>query len=51
MALEVNAQDLYLKREPKVEDIEGKKIFQRISAEEKEHLLRLTDLFEKGLRN
>jgi rubrerythrin len=49
MSLETNSYDLYLKMERKVEDRNPKQVFKTLSEEEKEHLQRLTSLFNKWL--
>jgi rubrerythrin len=47
LSLEVNASDLYIKMERKVEDRQARETFQVLSNQEKKHLERLTELFEK----
>jgi rubrerythrin len=49
IALESNSYDLYLKMERKMEDLAAKRVFQRLSGEEKKHLDRLTSLFGEKL--
>jgi len=49
MALESNSYDLYLKMERKVEGRNAKQVFRTLSEEEKNHLERLTSLFNKRL--
>jgi len=49
MSLETNSYDLYLKMERKVEGRNPKQVFKTLSEEEKEHLERLTSLFNKWL--
>jgi sulfur-carrier protein adenylyltransferase/sulfurtransferase len=49
MSLETNSYDLYLKMERKVEGRNPKQVFKTLSEEEKEHLQRLTSLFNKWL--
>jgi rubrerythrin len=49
MSLEMNSYDLYLKMERKVEGGNAKQIFRTLSEEEKNHLERLTSLFNKTL--
>ena len=48
VSLEVNAIDLYIKMERKVEGKEAKEIFQALSNQERNHLKRLTAALEKG---
>jgi rubrerythrin len=47
ISLEVNAIDLYVKMERKVEESEAKKVFQVLSNQERRHLTRLSDFLEK----
>jgi rubrerythrin len=47
LSLEVNASDLYIKMERTVEDRQARETFQVLSNQEKKHLERLTELFEK----
>ena len=47
LSLEVNASDLYIKMERRVEDPEAREAFQVLSNQEKTHLQRLAELFEK----
>ena len=49
MSLETNSYDLYLKMERKVEGRNAKQVFKTLSEEEKDHLQRLTSLFNKWL--
>jgi rubrerythrin len=49
MSLETNSYDLYLKMERKVEGRNAKQVFKALSEEEKNHLERLTYLFNKRL--
>jgi rubrerythrin len=49
LSLEVNSSDLYIKMERKVEDEKAKKTFQVLAEEEKEHLSRLSSVFERSL--
>jgi rubrerythrin len=49
ISLETNSYDLYLKMERKVETPNSKQVFKTLSEEEKNHLDRLTSLFEKKL--
>jgi sulfur-carrier protein adenylyltransferase/sulfurtransferase len=49
ISLEVNAEDLYIKMERKVEDRKAKKVFIHLAEQEKNHLKRLTGLFEKNV--
>jgi rubrerythrin len=49
MSLETNSYDLYLKMERKVEGLNSKRVFKTLSEEEKNHLERLTSLFNKWL--
>jgi rubrerythrin len=49
MSLETNSYDLYLKMERKVEGRNAKRVFKTLSEEEKDHLQRLTSLFNKWL--
>jgi rubrerythrin len=49
MSLETNSYDLYLKMERKVEGRNAKQVFKTLSEEEKNHLQRLTSLFNKWL--
>ncbi len=49
IALEVNSQDLYLRMEHRVGDEKGKKVFEVLAENEKNHLERLNSLFEKRL--
>jgi len=48
VSLEVNAIDLYIKMERKVEGKEAKEVFQALSNQERNHLKRLTAALEKG---
>jgi rubrerythrin len=48
ISLEVNAIDLYIKMERKVEGKEGKEVFQVLSNQERNHLKRLTAAFERS---
>ena len=50
ISLETNSYDLYLKMERKVETNKAKQVFKTLSEEEKNHLTRLTLMFEKNLR-
>jgi rubrerythrin len=45
--LEVNAIDLYIKMERKVEGKEAKEVFQALSNQERNHLKRLTAVLQK----
>ena len=47
LSLEVNASDLYIKMERRVEDPQAREAFQVLSNQERKHLERLTELFEK----
>ena len=47
ISLEVNAIDLYIKMERRVEEKESKQVFQTLSNQERTHLKRLTGLLEK----
>jgi rubrerythrin len=47
LSLEVNASDLYIKMERRVADRQARETFQVLSNQEKRHLERLTELFEK----
>jgi len=47
ISLEVNAIDLYIKMERKVEGKEAKEVFQALSNQERNHLKRLTVAFQK----
>jgi rubrerythrin len=49
ISLEANSHDLYLKMERKIEGKEGKKVFETLAMAEKEHLDRLSLLFERNL--
>ena len=49
ISLEVDARDLYIKMERKVEDEKAKKMFTVLAEEEKSHLSRLNSVFEKHL--
>ena len=49
ISLETNSYDLYLKMERKVESRNAKQVFQTLSEEEKNHLERLTSMFNRGL--
>jgi rubrerythrin len=49
ISLEANSHDLYVKMERKIEDKKGKKVFKTLAEEEKEHLNRLSSLFERNL--
>jgi rubrerythrin len=49
ISLETNSYDLYLKMEQKVETNKAKQVFKTLSEEEKNHLDRLTSLFNKLL--
>jgi len=49
ISLEVDAQDLYIKMERKVEDERAKKTFTVLAEEEKNHLSRLNSVFEEHL--
>lgn len=51
MSLEVNAIDLYIKMERRVEEKEAKEVFQALSNQERNHLKRLTAALEKGLED
>jgi len=48
LSLEVNAIDLYIKMERRVEGKESKEVFQVLSNQERNHLKRLTAALEKG---
>ncbi len=48
LSLEVNAVDLYIKMERKVEGKETKEVFQALSNQERNHLKRLTAALEKN---
>jgi len=48
ISLEVNAVDLYIKMERRVEEKEAKEVFQTLSNQERNHLKRLTAALEKG---
>jgi len=48
LSLEVNAIDLYIKMERRVEEKEAKEVFQTLSNQERNHLKRLTAALEKG---
>jgi sulfur-carrier protein adenylyltransferase/sulfurtransferase len=48
LSLEVNAVDLYIKMERKVEGKETKEVFQALSNQERNHLKRLTAALEKS---
>lgn len=45
---EVNSEDLYIKMERKVSDEKSKKIFMQLAQQEKQHLAKLTVIFEKS---
>jgi rubrerythrin len=47
MTLEANAYDLYLKMEGSLTDTASRRVFQTLSKEEKAHLERITEVFEK----
>jgi rubrerythrin len=47
ISLEANAYDLYIKMERRMEDSSSKKVFSRLSDEEKKHLEQMTALLEK----
>jgi rubrerythrin len=49
ISLEANSQDLYLKMERKIRGKKGKKVFKTLAEMEKEHLNRLSSLFERNL--
>ncbi len=49
VSLETNSYDLYLKMEQKVETNKAKQVFNILSGEEKNHLDRLTSMFNKRL--
>ena len=49
VSLEVNSSDLYIKMERKVEDEKAKKTFQALAEDEKDHLSRLSLVFERSL--
>jgi len=49
ISLETNSYDLYLKMDQKVETNRAKQVFKTLSEEEKNHLDRLTSMFEKRL--
>jgi rubrerythrin len=49
VSLETNSYDLYLKMEQKVESRSVKQVFKTLSEEEKNHLDRLTSMFEKNI--
>jgi len=51
ISLETNSYDLYLKMERKVEINKAKQVFKTLSEEEKDHLDRLTSLFNKWLKS
>jgi len=48
VSLEVNAIDLYIKMERKMEGKEAKEVFQALSNQERDHLKRLTAALERG---
>jgi rubrerythrin len=47
LSLEVNASDLYIKMERRMEDPQAREAFQVLSNQEKKHLERLAEIFEK----
>ena len=47
ISLEVNAVDLYIKMERKVQEKEARQVFQALSNQERNHLERLSSLLEK----
>ena len=47
ISLEVNAIDLYIKMERKVEGKDAKEVFQTLSNQERNHLKRLTAALQK----
>ena len=47
ISVEVNAIDLYIKMERKVEGKEAKEVFQALSNQERNHLKRLTAALQK----
>ena len=49
VSLEANSHDLYIKMEREVEDKKGKNVFKTLAEMEKEHLNRLSSLFERNL--
>ncbi len=49
ISAEANSHDLYIRMEREVEDQKGKKVFNTLAEEEKEHLDRLSSLFERTL--
>jgi len=49
ISLEANSHDLYIKMEREVEDRKGKNVFKTLAEMEKEHLNRLSSLFERNL--
>jgi rubrerythrin len=49
VSLEVNAIDLYIKMERRVEGPEAKEVFQSLSNQERDHLKRLTAAIEKHI--
>lgn len=49
MSLETNSYDLYLKMNQTVESNKAKLVFKTLSEEEKNHLDRLTSIFEKNI--
>ena len=50
ISLESNSYDLYLKMEQRAEDRNAKQVFKTLSEEEKNHLERLTSLFNTRLQ-
>jgi rubrerythrin len=49
MAMEVNAYDLYIKMGRAISDSQAKRIFQKLSEEEKAHLQKLSDLLDERI--
>jgi len=49
LSLETNSYDLYLKMERQIKDRRSEKVFHLLSAEEKEHLERLSSFLEKRI--
>ena len=49
ISLEANSYDLYTLMERKTEDPKARKVFAALSDEEKQHLDKLSALFEKAL--
>jgi rubrerythrin len=48
ISVEVNAVDLYIKMERRVEGKDAKEVFQALSNQERNHLKRLTRAFQEG---